>query len=105
MELYQSKDNEALKRLNVKLQAQSVSPFDENALKWHIWKKKTRAVISTARLLKILYDEVVANRNTADNETVFHLLQVATSDGTTAHLVDKHEEEQDGRMAYQELIK
>ena len=43
--------------------------------------------------------------NTADNETIFHLLQVATSDGTVAYLVDKHEEERDGRMAYQELIK
>ncbi len=78
MGLYQSRDNEALKRSNVKLQAQSVSAFDGNALKWHIWKKKTSAAIGTAGLLKILDDENFSARNRADNETVFHLLQVAT---------------------------
>ena len=105
MGLYQSKDNEALKRSNVKLQAQSVSSFDGNALKWHLWKKKTRAAIGTAGLLRILDDETFAIRNRADNETIFHLLQVATSDGTAAHLVDKYEEQRDGRMSYQELVK
>lgn len=105
MGIYQSRDNEALKRSNVKLQAQSITPFDGSAIKWHTWKKKTRAAIGTAGLLKIFDDEDYANRNSADNETVFHLLQVATSDGNAAHLVDKYEESSDGRMAYQELIK
>ena len=105
MGIYQSRDNEALKRSNVKLQAQSVSVFDGNPLKWHIWKKKTRAAIGTAGLLRILDEENFATRNGADNETVFHLLQVATSDGTAAHLVDKFEEQRNGRMAYQELVK
>ena len=105
MGIYQSKDNEALKRSNVKLQAQSITGFDGNAVKWHTWKKKTRAAIGTAGLLKILDDEDFANRNSVDNETVFHLLQVATSDGNAAHLVDKHEETSDGCMAYQELIR
>ena len=105
MGIYQSRDNEALKRSNVKLQAQSVSAFDGNPLKWHIWKKKTRAAIGTAGLLRILDEENFATRNGADNETVFHLLQVATSDGTATHLVDKFEEQRNGRMAYQELVK
>ena len=105
MGIYQSKDNEALKRSNVKLQAQSITAFDGSAVKWHTWKKKTRAAIGTAELLKILDDEDYANRNSADNETVFHLLQVAASDGNAAHLVDKYEESSDGRMAYQGLIK
>ena len=105
MGIYQSKDNEAQKRSNVKLQAQSITGFDGSAIKWHTWKKKTRAAIGTAGLLKILDDEEYANRNSADNETVFHLLQVATSDGNAAHLVDKYEDTSDGRMAYQELIK
>ena len=102
---FQSTDNEALKKSNVKLQAQSVSPFDGSSIKWHPWKKKTRAAIGTAGLLKILDDDDYATRNPVDNETVFHLLQVATSDGNAAHLVDKFEEECDGRKAYAELVK
>ena len=102
---FQSRDNEALKRSNVKLQAQTVSSFDGSAMKWHPWKKKTRAAIGTAGLLKVLDDETYATRNPVDNETIFHLLQVATSDGNAAHLVDKHEEECDGRKAYLELVK
>ena len=105
MGIYQSKDNEALKRSNVKLQAQSITGFDGSAIKWHTWKKKTRAAIGTAGLLKILDDEDYANRNSVDNETIFHLLQVATSDGNAAHLVDKYEETSDGRMAYQEMLR
>ena len=105
MGIYQSKDNEALKRSNVKLQAQTITPFNRSTVKWHTWKKKTRAAIKTAGILKILDEEDYANRNSADNETVFHLLQVATSDGNAAHLVDKYEESSNGQMAYQELIK
>ena len=105
MGIYQSKDNEALKKSNVKLQAQLITGFDSNAVKWHTWKKKTRAAIGTAGLLKILDDEDYANRNSVDNETIFHLLQVATSDGNAAHLVDKYEETLDARMAYQELLR
>ena len=97
--------NELLKRSNVKLQAQQVSVFNGNALKWHAWKKKTRAAIGTAGMLKILDEQTYANRNIVDNETVFHLLQVATADGNAAHLVDKHEDERDGNAAYQELVK
>ena len=97
--------NELLKRSNVKLQAQQVSVFNGNALKWHAWKKKTRAAIGTAGMLKILDEQIYANRNIVDNETVFHLLQVATADGNAAHLVDKHEDERDGNAAYQELVK
>ena len=62
MGIYQSKDNEALKRSNVKLQAQSITGFDGSAIKWHTWKKKTRAAIGTAGLLKILDDEDYANK-------------------------------------------
>ena len=58
-----------------------------------------------AGLLRILDDKTFAIRNRADNETIFHLLQVATFDGTAAHLVDKYEEQRDGRMSYQELVK
>lgn len=97
--------NELLKRSNVKLQAQQVSVYNGNALKWHAWKKKTRAAIGTAGMLKILDEEAYAIRNTVDNETVFHLLQVATADGNAAHLVDKHEDDRDGNAAYQELVK
>ena len=97
--------NELLKKSNVKLQAQQVSTFNGNALKWHAWKKKSRAAIGTAGMLRVLDSESYAGRNKIDNETIFHLLQVATADGTAAHLVDKFEDDQDGRSAYQELVK
>jgi hypothetical protein len=102
---WHSTNNVALKRSNVKLQAQQVTQFNGSALKWHAWKKKTRAAIGTAGLLNVFDDEIYAARNPVDNETIFHILQVATSDGNAAHLVDKHEDEKDGKAAYDELVK
>ena len=64
---------------------------------WHTWKKKTRAAVGTAGMLSILDDEAYANRNPVDNETIYHLLQVASSDGNAAHLVGKFEDQKDGR--------
>ena len=98
-----SYSNESLKRSNVKLQAQNVSDFNGSALKWHTWKKKTRAAIGTAGMLRVIDSREYLKKNPVDNETVFHLLQVATSDGNAAHLVDKFEEERDGFAAFEEL--
>ena len=97
--------NYLLKRSNVKLQAQQITPFSGNSLKWHSWKKKSRAAIGTAGMLRILDNQAYASRNGTDNETIFHLLQVATADGTAAHLVGMHEDDRDGRLAYKELVK
>ena len=60
---------------------------------WNIWKKKARAAVGTAGILAILDDENHAKRNPVDNETIYHLLQVATSDRNAAHLVNKYEEQ------------
>ena len=98
-----SYSNESLKRSNVKLQAQNVSDFNGSALKWHTWKKKTRAAIGTAGMLRVIDDLEYSKKHPVDNETVFHLLQVATSDGNAAHLVDKFEEARDGYAAFEEL--
>ena len=98
-----SYSNESLKRSNVKLQAQNVSNFNGSALKWHTWKKKTRAAIGTAGMLRVIDDREYSKKNPVDNETVFHLLQVATSDGNAAHLVNKFEEERDRFAALEEL--
>ena len=100
---FSSYSNESLKRSNVKLQAQNVADFNGSALKWHTWKKKTRAVIGTAGMLRVIDSREYSKKNPVDNETVFHLLQVATSDGNAAHLVDKFEEERDGFAAFEEL--
>ena len=96
--------NSELKRSNVKLQAQQVSSFNGNAIKWRTWKKRTRAAIGTAGMLQILDSADYSTKNRIDNETVFHLLQVATADGNAAHLVDAHEEKKDGHAAYVELV-
>ena len=79
----------------MKLQAQQVPIFNGNPLTWHTWKKKTRAAVGTAEMLAILDDDNHAKRNPVDNETIYHLLQVATSDGNAAHLVDKYEEQKE----------
>ena len=96
--------NEALKKSNVKLQAQQISPFKGESIKWHSWRKKTRAAIGTAGMLDVLDNKEYAKKNPVDNETIYHLLAVATSDGTAAHLVDKYEDDKDGRAAYQEMV-
>lgn len=101
---FSSRSNESLKRSNVKLQAQQVTAFNGNAINWRSWKKKTRAAIGTAGLLSTLDSESYARRNPIDNETVFHILQVATSDGSASHLVDKFEDDKDGYGAYMALV-
>ena len=99
-----SNNNSALKKSNVKLQAQNVSAFSGEAIKWRPWKKRTRVAIGTAGMLDILDDSGLAKKSPIDNETVFHLLQVATADGSAAHLVDAHEATKDGNAAYNELV-
>ena len=99
-----SSTNSALKRSNVKLQAQHVSAFNGEPIKWRSWKKRTRVAIGTAGMLKILDNPSYAKKNVIDNETVFHLLQVATTDGSAAHLVDRHEANKDGNAAYADLV-
>ena len=96
--------NSALKRSNVKLQAQHVSAFNGEPIKWRSWKKRTMAAIGNAGMLKILDNPSYAKKNVIDNETVFHLLQVATTDGSAAHLVDGHEANKDGNAAYADLV-
>ena len=96
--------NAALKRSAVKLQAQKVSEFNGNELKWKSWKKKTRAAIGSAGLLDIFDNAEIAENNVVDNETVFHILQVATADGNASHLVDSHEEDKNGHFAYKDLV-
>jgi len=97
--------NDLLKRSNVKLQAQKITSYDGNSIKWHSWNKKMKAAVGTAGLLRILESEPYAKSNAMDNETIFHLLQVATADGHAAHLVDMYEDEKDGYSAYQELVR
>ena len=97
--------NELLKRSNVKLQAQQVAAYDGSSIKWHSWNKKMKAAVGTAGMLRVLEDKKYAESHQIDNETVFHLLQVATADGNAAHLVDMYEDEKDGYSAYQELVK
>lgn len=101
---YSINNNSELKRSNVKLQAQQVSAFNGNAIKWRSWKKRTRAAIGTAGMLDILDSADYAESHPADNETVFHLLQVATADGNAAHLVDAFEDQKDGHAAYNQLM-
>ena len=55
-------------------------------------------------MLEVLDDPKYAKKNTVDNETIFHLLQVATGDGSAAHLVDAHESKKDGNAAFASLI-
>ena len=99
-----AQSNAKLKKSNVKLQAQQVTNFNGNPLSWRSWKKKTRAAIGTAGMLGILDDDNYAERNKVDNETIFHILQVATADGSAAHLVDTFESKTDGHAAYNELV-
>ena len=40
-----------------------------------------------------------------DNETIFHILQVAAADGNASHLVDKFEKERDGQNECLKLIR
>ena len=85
--------NENLKRSAVKLQGNQATSFSGNPLKWHAWKKKFIAAIGTAEMLKVIDDDNYHLSNPADNETIVHILQVATADGNASHLVDKYEKD------------
>ena len=71
--------NELLKRSNVKLQAQHVTAFDGNSLKWHTWNKKLKAAVGTAGMLKVIEDGDYSSSHIIDNETVFLFLSSGDS--------------------------
>ena len=98
-------NDDPYQKSNVKRQAQSVPPFNGDPHKWQTWKKKSRAVIGTAGLLRILDDTEYARRHKLENETIFHLRQVATTEGNASFLVEQFEKERDGRMAYKAMEK
>ena len=68
-------------------------------------KKKSRAAIGTAGILRIRNDPEYTKRHELENKTIFHLLQVATIKGNASILVDQFEEEIEGRMAYDAMEK
>ena len=98
-------NDDPYRKSNVKLQAQSVPPFNGDPHKWQTWKKKSRAAIGTAGLLRILDDATYASNHVLENETIFHLLQVATTEGNASFLVDQFEDDRDGRKAFEALEK
>ena len=93
------------RKSNVKLQAQSIPLFNGDTHKWQTWKKKSRAAIDTAGILRIRNDPEYTKRHELENKTIFHLLQVATIKGNASILVDQFEEEIEGRMAYDAMEK
>jgi len=101
----QGRNEDFYRRSNVKLQAQSVPSFSGDPQKWQTWKKKARAAIGTAGLLRVLDNQEYANAHRLENETIFHLLQVATTEGNASFLVDQFEEERNGNLAYDALEK
>lgn len=93
-----------IRRSNEKIQAQQVSAFNGKGLEWRAWKKRIRAAIGTAGLLKLLDSKYEVDHHLGDNETIFHRLEVATAEGTASHLVDKHEKT-DRHGAWDKLIR
>ena len=100
-----SDNDDQYRRSNVKLQAQSVPTFNGDPHKWQTWKKKSRAAIGTAGLLRVLDDSDYTGSHQLENETIFHLLQVATTDGNASFLVDQFEEDRNGKLASDALEK
>ena len=88
---------------NVKLQAQQIPTFSGQGTDWRSWKKKARSAVGTMGMLKVLEDKMYAEDHPAHNETVFHLLQVATADIDASHLVDYVEEERNGYAAWSNM--
>ena len=73
----------------MRLHGNQVTQLTGNPLKWHAWKKKFRAAIRTAGILRVIYEEEYSKSHPTDNETIFHILQVAMADGNASHLVEK----------------
>ena len=95
---------ESLKRSAVKLQAQKMTDYNGSAIKWHSWKKITRATMGTAGMLEILDSADYVEKHEIDNQTVFHMLHEATVEGYAAHLVDKYEDTRDGHASFNEIV-
>jgi len=64
----------------------------------------TRASLDVAGMLRVLDERDYAVSHVVDNQTVFHMLQVATTEDSASHLVFLHDDDKDGNAAYQELI-
>ena len=55
-------------------------------------------------MLQVINEQGYGKKRPINNKTVFHLLFVATSDGSVCHLVDRYKRTKDGHMAYQNLV-
>ena len=69
-----------------------------------MWKKKARAAIGTAGLLRVLDNQEYANTHRLENDTIFHHLQVATTEGNASFLVDQFDEERNSLRCTRKMV-
>lgn len=84
------------------LEKQKVTALASEA-DYHRWKRHTSHALHSCGYGKILTDRAYATNNKHDNRSVWSQLAMATLDGEGYHLVEQHEENQDGHAAWKSL--
>ena len=95
--------NEGRGMTNLKLEAQKIRDFSGLTMDWTKWKNRTECAFHGSGQGEILTDSEYAKGHPIMNRTVYAQLSVATSDGTSHHLVKQYDNDRDGYKAWQAL--
>ena len=95
--------NEGRGMTSLKLEAQKIRDFSGLTIDWTKWKNRTECAFDGSGYGKILTDSNYAKGHPMMNRIVYAQLSVATSDGTSHHLVKQFDQDRDGHEAWQAL--
>jgi len=87
----------------LKISTKGIPDFNGNQDTWTKWKTSALNTFIAGGYKEILECYVHSEAHETNNEVVYTLLAGATIDGTSCHVVAKHDSTKDGHMAWQEL--
>ena len=89
---------------SLRLESHKITDFSGRSEDWPRWKSATKVVFTATGYGEILEDSDYAGRHNAKNRIVYSQLSGALNNGTARHLIERHEETQDGYAAWQEIL-
>eukprot|EP00957_Ditylum_brightwellii_P176166 13414037-Ditylum_brightwellii.AAC.1 len=89
---------------NLKLESQKIVEFTGWFDDWQKWKTQTQCAFDESGYEQILINWDFATSNSNMNRIVYSQLSVATTVGTTYHLVKQFEKEKDGHAAWSTFV-
>jgi hypothetical protein len=88
----------------LRLMSHQLKSFNGRIAEFPKWKSHTECVFNGTGYEKILHDEPYALDHPSQNSLVYSQLSIALCDGDASHIVDNHQDTQNGHQAWQDLL-